>query len=150
MQKLIFTLITTFSLVGCGLQVKSDIPEPDYAIKHNQFVSNNEPIPAGCFAQLMTNLNGDNTTAAVFIESANLRGCNAANYPYPGGDETLITYSIEKILPAHSYQLKVCERSTEGSMSGSCDNVLVKFTHLDYQLPNSTKQVLSVIKLGEW
>ncbi|BDF96446.1 MULTISPECIES: hypothetical protein [unclassified Pseudoalteromonas] len=150
MQRLILASTVAASLAGCGLQATHSVPAPDYTIEHDQFVSQNEVIPAGCFAQLVTNLNGDNTTAAVFIESANSRGCNSANYPYPGGDETQISYSIEKILPDHNYQLKVCETRDEGSIAAVCDQIVVQFTNLDYQLVGGAEQVLSIIKRGEW
>ena len=57
------------------------------AIQNGQFVTREGLIPAGCFAQLITEMNGDNSIASEFIYQAYLRGCMDANYLYPGGDE---------------------------------------------------------------
>ena len=64
----------------------------EYSVKQGKFQTSNEIIPPGCFAQLMTELNGDDSVAAVFLNRTQMRGCIDANYTYPGGDEEKIDY----------------------------------------------------------
>ena len=40
----------------------------EYFVKQGQFQTKEELIPPGCFAQLMTELNGDDSVAAVFFK----------------------------------------------------------------------------------
>ena len=40
----------------------------EYFVKQGKFQTTNELIPPGCFAQLMTELNGDDSVAAVFFK----------------------------------------------------------------------------------
>jgi hypothetical protein len=122
----------------------------DYWIKNGKFVTSEGEIPDGCLGQLLIELNGDDTVAAIFINRTVLRGCIAANLPYPGGDETKISYTIEKELGNHEYELTVCE-SVSGSMGSSCSNILVKFANRNYATKGGeVKQVLSLEKMGEW
>ena len=123
--------------------------EIDYRISDGRFVTSKGEIPKGCFGQLITEMNGDNTVAAIFINSASLRGCIHANFPYPGGEEIEVTYKIIEALDNHEYKLTVCQ-VVDGSMGASCDKILVKFVNRNYILEDHTKKVLSLEKIGEW
>ena len=121
----------------------------DYKIENGKFRTSEGIIPDGCFAQLITELNGDNTVAAVFINRTGLRGCIAANIPYPGGDESAVSYEIVKELDDNKFNIKVCE-SVQGSMGTSCDNITIQFRNRSYKTPENFKTVVSVEKVGEW
>ena len=123
--------------------------EFDYGITGMKFFTSEGEIPNGCFGQLMTELNGDNSVAAIFINRASLRGCIAANLPYPGGAEEDISYTINEALDDHVYRLTVCQ-VVHGSMGSSCDRILVKFVNRDYALGENITKVLSLEKIGEW
>ncbi|UTW49711.1 hypothetical protein [Bacterioplanoides sp. SCSIO 12839] len=123
---------------------------PDYTVVGGQFFSDGERIPAGCFAQLMTELNGDNSVAAVYLGRNSYRGCMAANFPYPGGDEVLASYNIIKQLADHHYQIEVCVSLESGSLGKNCDNLQIEFVMRQYALPDRSLSVLSVEKTGEW
>jgi hypothetical protein len=131
-----------------GLERSID-KEFDYGITDMKFFTSEGEIPNGCFGQLMTELNGDNSVAAIFINRASLRGCSGANRPYPGGEEDDISYEINQALDDHVYRLTVCE-VVHGSIGASCDRILVKFVNRDYVLGKDIKQVLALEKVGEW
>ena len=132
-----------------GLERPTD-NEFDYGISGMKFFTSEGEIPNGCFGQLMTESNGDNTVAAIFLNRASLRGgCIAANSPYPGGAEEDISYSINEALDDHVYRLTVCQ-VVHGSMGASCDRILVKFVNRDYVLGENRIKVLSMEKIGEW
>lgn len=132
-----------------GGDKKSTVKELDYGIKGNRFFTSEGEIPNGCFGQLMTELNGDNSVAAIFINRAELRGCIDANFPYPGGVEEEVTYEINKALAGDAYQLTVCQE-VHGSMGESCDKIVVRFVNRDYTIGEDVKKVLSLGKIGEW
>ncbi len=136
-------LILITSLLSLAMPSMAD--DLDYTIKNDRFITSEGDIPNGCFGQLMTELNGDNYIAAVFINRADLRGCIAANYP--GSNE--ISYQIIERLKNDSYKLEVCD-VVHGSMGASCDNILVKFVNRDYLIDGKIKQVLSLEKLGQF
>ena len=46
----------------------------EYFVKQGKFQTTNELIPPGCFAQLMTELNGDDSVAAVFLNRTKMSG----------------------------------------------------------------------------
>jgi len=121
----------------------------DFEIIDGKFHTSEGIIPNGCFGQLMTELNGDNSVAAIYINRANLRGCIAANFSYPGGNEDHISYEIDKYLGNNKYNLKVCT-IVEGSLGRSCSRIIVQFKNREYTTPDGVKQVLSLEKLGEW
>ncbi len=123
--------------------------ELDYGISHMRFVTSEGEIPNGCFGQLMTELNGDNSVAAIFVNRASLRGCITANFPYPGGVEEEVSYEINEMLPNHTYRLTVCQ-AVGGSMGSSCDKILVKFFNRDYIVKDKSIKVLSLEKIGVW
>lgn len=116
---------------------------------NGKFVTSEGLIPTGCFAQLITELNGDNTTASVFIHRARLRGCMNANDTYPGGDESAVSYSIEKSFNNNLFGIRVC-KVTGGSMGSTCDNILIDFSSRTYITKNGVKSVLTLNKVGDW
>ena len=109
----------------------------------------NEIIPPGCFAQLMTELNGDDSVAAVFLNRTQMRGCIDANYPYPGGDEEKIDYQIVSKMENNTFKLKVCQ-SVKGSLKEFCGKIIIRFVMREYWNKEETFCVLSIEKLGEF
>ena len=114
----------------------------------NKFFVGGQIVPAGCFAQLMTQLNGDNIIASIFLTQPSLRGCMNANDPYPSGDEDKITVDIQQ-LEENLYGINVCEQ-VGGSLGSSCDRILIKFENQEYRIDGSKKTVLSIVKVGDW
>lgn len=124
------------------------IAEQEVSLKDNRFIVDGQTIPSGCFAQLMTQLNGDNIIASIFLTRPSLRGCIDANDPYPSGNEDAVTVEAKE-LTADLFGLKICER-VDGSIGASCDRILVKFTSQDYRLDGRVKTVAVVTKVGDW
>ena len=120
---------------------------PNYNVKGDnpQFFTAEEKVPSGCFAQLMTELNGDDIIASVFLSRTGLRGCIDSNIPYP---EENTKYEILQDMGSDKYTLNVCQ-SVGGSMGRSCSKILVHFENREYQANNKQIKVLSVSKLGE-
>lgn len=139
-------------LLGLSLFVLSaaNAKELDYRVDNGVFHTSEGAIPNGCFGQLITEFNGDNTVAAVYVNRANLRGCIAANLPYPGGEKDDISYRIAKQLGDHKFYLLVCQTFREGSLSGSCNRIIIQFRNREYLLPKEVRSVLVMEKLGEW
>lgn len=106
-------------------------------------------MPAACFTQLITEMNGDNSTASVFIHQAYLRGCIDANYPYPGGDEEKVKYSIDKKIHPNLLGIKVCVVS-DGSMGEACKKLLIDFSYRNYVTEEGVRPVLTLNKAGDW
>ena len=77
------------------------------------------------------------------------RGCIAANFPYPGGDETRVSYTVNEALANDTFRLTVCQ-TVDGSLRTSCDRILVRFVNRPYRTGDNTTNVLSLEKLGEW
>lgn len=143
MKKTIAIVLALFwSMAACAQEL-------DYRIENGRFVTSEGEIPNGCFGQLMTELNGDNSVAAIFVNRASLRGCIDANYPFPGGVEDEVSYSIEQELGSNEYKLRVCQ-VVHGSMGSTCDNILVRFLNRDYVMKDGSIKVLSLEKIGEW
>lgn len=122
----------------------------DYQIQDGAFVTSKGLIPPGCFGQLMTEFNGDNHIAAIYLSRNTLRGCIDANIPYPSDNEIGFTYQINEHLGNHKFKLKVCQYWDEGSLRGTCDNIVVRFMNKPYTSPKGTIQVLTLEKIGEW
>jgi hypothetical protein len=141
-KNIMLLLIILSSVTGCADKL-------DYRINDGKFFTSEGEIPTGCFGQLITELNGDNSVATVFINRTSFRGCTAANYPYPGGHEGKVSYLINEALNDNKYKLTVCQEN-EGSMRSSCDEILVKFVNREYFLKDHIKNVLALDKLGEW
>ena len=121
----------------------------DYGMKEGKFFTSEGEIPAGCIAQLRTELNGDNSVAAVYLNRTSLRGCIDANSPFPGGNEDEISYEIDGPAGENTYRITVCE-SVDGSMGRYCDKIIVQFANRSYATPEGRLNVLSLEKLGEW
>ena len=121
----------------------------EYFVKQDKFQTTNELIPPGCFAQLMTELNGDDSVAAVFLSRTKMRGCIDANYPYPGGDEEKIDYQIVSNMENDTFKVRVCQ-SVEGSLKEFCGKIIIRFVMREYWNEEETLCVLSIEKLGEF
>lgn len=115
----------------------------------NDFLTVDGLIPVGCFAQLMTELNGDNSVAAVFISRPYLRGCLEANFPYPGGDESKVLIREAQELKENTFGVEVCT-TIDGSMGTHCDRILIGFSENWYLTKDGGKAVLTMTKLGNW
>ena len=121
----------------------------EFFVKQGKFQTTNEIIPPGCFAQLITELNGDDSVAAVFLNRTQMRGCIDANYPYPGGDEEKIDYQIVSKMENDTFKVRVCQ-SVEGSLKEFCGKIIIRFVMREYWNEEETLCVLSIEKLGEF
>ena len=144
MRSTLILLTVMLFISGCS---ESDKP---YFIKDGRFHTNEGPIPDGCIAQLMTELNGDNSVAAIYLNRTSLRGCIAANFPYPGGDPENIHYEIIEETGQDSFNIKVCETLPASRLGEVCDQIIVEFNNRQYLTPEQTIEVLSLEKRGEW
>jgi len=145
MKKLLLILFISLSLISCSEKE----PQLDYSVIDGKFFTSENEVPVGCIAQLMTELNGDNSVASVYLNRNSMRGCIEANISYPGGIEEDAHYWIEEVLDNHQYKLNVCQR-VEGSMGSFCDKIIVQFTYRDYIDLGKTSKVLSLEKIGNW
>ena len=117
-----------------------------------QFYVKENAIPAGCIAQLITELNGDNIQALIYLERNSMRGCLNANYKYPN-EETIgnMTYTINQKLPNHTYRITVKEAYNKGTLSANTDKIIIQFIEKPYLFKDGTKKmVLSIGKIGDW
>ncbi len=121
----------------------------EYFVKQGQFQTKEDLIPPGCFAQLMTELNGDDSVAAVYLSRTKMRGCIDANHPYPGGDEEKINYQIMSKMDNETFKVRVCQ-SVEGSLKEFCSKIIIRFSKRDYWNKEKIMCVLSLEKLGEF
>lgn len=145
-------VINVLCMFSCGSKkIESNVRHKlNYTINNNQFYFNEQLIPAGCFAQLMTALNGDNIQAAIYLERNSYRGCLAANLPYPSTDKSKLSYTINKHLSNHTYQI-IITKKVEGSLDKSIDKIIIQFVEKEYILANgNVKKVLSIDKKGDW
>lgn len=121
----------------------------DYQVKEEQFYVDNTPVPSGCFAQLSTELNGDDVQAAVFLTRTAWRGCIDANVTFTEGVAT--HYRIIDNPATNHYTLKVCQ-SVDGSMRNYCDTIKIQFEQWQYltqeQSQQQEKDVLVIRKRG--
>ena len=155
MKKLLLFLLLSIGLIACS-EKESELK---YSISNGKFYTSEGEIPIGCFTQLMTELNGDNSVASIYLNRNSMRGCIDANILYPSAYaqsflensyEEEITYTIEKKLDNHQYRLKVC-RIVEGSLGSYCDKIIVQFSNRDYiKAGFDLKNILVLDKLGEW
>ena len=142
-------LITGIISCTCGLLSSYLIAQTnDITLLNNQFSIEEQSVPNGCFAQLMTQLNGDNIVRSIFLTSPSLRGCIDANDPYPSGDESKVSVEVTE-KDDSIYYVKVCER-LDGSLGKTCDQIIIQFETSKYLTSDKANHVLSVTKLGEW
>ena len=80
----------------------------------------------------MTEINGDDSIAAVFIHHTWLCGCMEANNSYPGGKAEDISYTISDALENDTYKIIVCQAISD-SLKSSCDNIIIKFSNRNYE-----------------
>ena len=145
MKKLLLILFISLSLTSCSEKE----PQLGYSVSDGKFFTSENEVPVGCIAQLMTELNGDNSVASVYLNRNSMRGCIDSNFPFPGGNEEDVHYWIEEAIDNHQYKLNVCQR-VEGSMGSFCDKIIVQFTYRDYIDLGKTSKVLSLEKIGNW
>jgi hypothetical protein len=144
-KKLLLIMIISFGLIACSEKEA----ELDYSISDGKFYTSENEVPVGCIAQLMTELNGDNSVASIYLNRNSMRGCIDANIPFPGGNEEDAHYWIEEVLDNHQYKLNVCQR-VEGSMGSFCDKIIVQFANRNYISSGKNSKVLSLEKIGNW
>ena len=145
MKKLLLILFISLSLTSCSEKE----PQLDYSVSDGKFFTSENEVPVGCIAQLMTELNGDNSVASVYLNRNSMRGCINSNFPFPGGNEEDVHYWIEEALDNHQYKLNVCQR-VEGSMGSFCDKIIVQFASRNYISSGKNSKVLSLEKIGNW
>jgi len=146
MKKLLLILLLSIASISFAAEKENEL---GYYISDGKFFVSENEVPVGCIAQLMAELNGDNSIASVYLNRNSMRGCIDANFPYPDGNEEDVTYSIEEELDNHQYKLNVCQQ-VEGSMGSFCDKIIVKFTNRDYVVAGKISKVLSLEKIGDW
>lgn len=149
-MKYMYSILTMAIILCISCTNKEKADNLDYRIVDGKFETSEGVIPEGCFGQLMTELNGDNTVAAIFINRASLRGCIDANSPYPRGNEEDISYVINEKLQNHIFRITVTQ-IVHGSMSSFSERIIVAFVDRTYVLEDKTmKKVLSLEKVGKW
>ena len=145
----IVNILSVAFITALAIPATSFAEKLDYVVKDGKFFTSEGEVPAGCFAQLKTELNGDNSVTAIYLNRTSLRGCINANYPYPGGNKDEISYRVDGSAGEDRYRITVCE-IVHGSMGRSCDNILVEFRNRSYVTPEGSLSILSLEKLGEW
>lgn len=145
MKQILLILLISLSFIANSEKE----PELDYSVNDGKFYTSENQVPFGCIAQLMTELNGDNSVASIYLNRNSMRGCIDANIPFPGGKEEDVHYWIEETLDNHQYKLNVCQK-VEGSMGSFCDKIIVQFANRDYVDSGKTSKVLSLEKIGNW
>ena len=145
MKKLLLVLLLSIGLIACSEKE----PEPDYYISAGKFYTPSGEIRAECFANFMSELNGDN-----YIASINVPLCQSSDIPYAYGStntkEGDIRYTIEKELKNHKYRINVCQK-VYGSMGGYCNEIVIQFNTRDYEkkLGSDFKNLLVIDKIGD-
>ena len=115
----------------------------------DQFYFKGKLIPTGCFAQLMTELNGDNIQATIYLGRNSYRGCLTANLT-DTSNRVNIGYTINQHLANDTYKITLTEK-IEGSLITSKDKIIVQFVKKEYILSDgNVKSVLSIDKKGDW
>ena len=93
MIRILSILFVSLILIACS--EKED--EPNYYVSAGKFYTPSGEIPAECFANFISELNGDNYIASIYVPL-----CKSANIPYAYGStdtkEGDIRYTIEKEL----------------------------------------------------
>ena len=145
-----YPLMILVALLSLALASQALSAELDYSLVDGKFSTSEGLVPSECFAPLMTELNGDNVTAAIYLNRNAMRGCISANISYLSDRGARISYTVEEALPDHRYRLTVCA-SVDGTMRVYCDRLVVKFVNRDYRLADGhLMEVLSLEKVGEW
>ena len=145
MKKLFLLLLLSLGLIACS---EKEL-EPDYYISNGKFYTPSGEIRAECFANFMSELNGDN-----YIASINVPLCQSSDIPYAYGStntkEGDIRYTIEKELKNHKYRINVCQK-VYGSMGGYCDEIVIQFNTRDFEKYDVTigKNPLVIDYLGD-
>jgi len=119
-----------------------------YTVKNGRFFTDEGEVPLGCFAELMTELNGDDNTAAVYLNRTIYRGCIGSN-KHDISENKNYKISIEKERENNIFWIKFCEL-IDGSMGQYCDKLIIQFVKRRYLNPEGNKDVVSIEKLGNW
>ncbi|MDQ9093186.1 hypothetical protein RC083_16535 [Pseudoalteromonas haloplanktis] len=141
----VLLLISGCQSVVTALPDTNVAPALNYQLKDEQFYIENTIIPSGCFAQLSTELNGDDVQAAIFLTQTAWRGCIDANITFDDNIQT--HYRVIDNSGVNLYTLKVCQ-SVDGSMHHYCDTIKIEFTQWLYQTDEQDIPVLVVKKRG--
>lgn len=121
----------------------------DYRIEKGQFATSEGIIPPSCIGRMMTELNGDNFIAAIYLNRNSMRGCISSNYAGNSNHNAAYTYKIHSEVAPHTYNLVVCEK-IEGSVGKSCDQITVEFISIPYTVNTQKQMTTGLLKLGEW
>ena len=124
---------------------KTSKPMKPYWVEKGQFYTQEGLVPPGCFGQLITELNGDDVVASVFLNRTSFRGCIRANIPYTSEK---VFYRIIEAQKEDRWLVKVCH-PVDGTMREFCQQLLLRFYERDYLYQGKVKKVLAVEKLGE-
>ncbi len=140
--------------------------QPDYWVKtmpaeflegnqyRDQFVTSEGTIPAGCFAQLIPEINGDDVVASVYLNRTTVRGCIDSQIPYSELEGMPTRYRIEEFLGFDLWKLKVCVPSesakTQGEWVPLCTKIVVQFNQRMFHSSDLKFPVLVLDKVGEW
>ena len=119
-----------------------------YEIKNGRFFTDEGEVPLGCFSELMTELNGDDNAAAIYLNKTVYRGCIRSN-KHDLSENKNYKISIEKEKEHDVFWIRICEL-VEGSMRQSCDKLIIQFVKRLYLTPEGNKNVVSIEKLGNW
>ena len=119
-----------------------------YTVKNGRFFTDEGEVPLGCFAELMIELNGDDNTAAVYLNKTTYRGCIRSN-KHDLSENKNYKLSIEKAKENDIFWIKICEL-IDGSMRQYCDKLIIQFVKRRYLNPEGNKDVVSIEKLGKW
>jgi len=144
----IYQILGIVALTGLAHSAQAE----ELTIKKGQFYLGSNLIPPGCIVQLTPQLNGDDTTASVFLDRPSFRGCLQANESFPPQEDGAAspTYTIEANLEGYNYLVTGCSYSSEGTLRKSCSNIRIRFEERDYHSVNAAKKVMVVSKTGDW
>ena len=167
MKKVIIIAALVLAIIVPAMAYDPDY-EPGYTIKKGEdkkdkfWVYDHGFLPAECFGPLMSELNGDDITAAIFVTNPIGRGCMNANIPYPGNEDVRMSYEIVdqfatnfmgyQKTDTYHYVVKVCQ-TVNGSMGSFCDSFQIRFSSMRYfkngQAPGFAEKALIIWKEGE-
>ena len=149
MRNLTATICLTIAVLLGSVAMSSSFASPKfYSVKDGKFFFDEGEIPLGCFSELMTQLNGDDVVAAVYLSRTTLRGCIDSNL-HSVDENKNYSLSIKKEKPNDVFWIRICE-SVDGSMGQYCNQLIIQFVKRRYLNSRGSKDVVSLEKLGEW
>ena len=132
-------------LCSCSSPSAAPSVQTPISVQEQQLLLANKIIPAGCVAQLMTELNGDDVQGAVFLTDTAWRGCLRANVPF--NDTIQSKYRVINQVTEQDFTIRACQ-SVDGSMGHYCDSFSVTFEQWPYTEDGTTTQVWVMRKTG--